>query len=334
MELVRHGRGLQRPECVLAHECGRLFVSDWSGSGGIAVLHPDGSMDRLLAGDRETPLRPNGIALEEGGSFLLAHLGETDGGIYRLYPDGRSEAVLTEVQGRPLPPCNFVLREDCGRLWLTVSTSLMPRAGAYRGDVADGFIVVVDAKGARIAAEGLGYTNECAVSPGGERLYVNETFARRTSAFDIGAEGKLTKRRCQASYGPGTFPDGLALDREGGLWVTSIVSNRVIRLSPTGEQEVILEENEPGFLAEVEAAYQAGRMGRPHLDRNPGRILRNLSSLAFGGPQLKEAYLGCLLGQSLLSFHAGVEGQPPAHWRSDLAPLLAALAKQSNEDGP
>jgi hypothetical protein len=56
-------------------------------------------------------------------------------------------------------------------------------------------------------------------------------------------------------------------------------------------------------------------MGRPHLDKAAGRVLRNISSIAFGGPALRTAYLGCLLDQRLPTFDVPVAGQPPAHWR-------------------
>jgi len=64
----------------------------------------------------------------------------------------------------------------------------------------------------------------------------------------------------------------------------------------------------------VEAAYLSGTMGRPHLDKAAGRVLRNISSIAFGGPALRTAYLGCLLDQRLPTFDVPVAGQPPTHW--------------------
>jgi len=42
--------------------------------------------------------------------------------------------------------------------------------------------------------------------------------------------------------------------------------------------------------------------------------LRNISSLAFGGPDLMTAYLGSLMGSSILTFQSPVAGQKPAHW--------------------
>ena len=315
------GQGLNRPECVLAHSSGLLLVSDWTGNGGVALLSPEGAVRRVLARDDQPQLRPNGIALEPGGTLLLAHLGADEGGVFRLYADGTTEPLLTEVDGRALPPTNFVLRQDDARLWITISTAMRPRSAAYRKDVADGFVILLEGGRARIAAEGLGYTNECLVSPEGGTLFVNETFARRTRAFAIGRDGQLGPAREVARYGEGCFPDGLAMDRDGGLWVTSIVSNRVVHVATNGRQEVMLEDSDPDHLDWVEEAYRAHAMGRPHLDKISSRRLANISSLAFGGPDLSTAYLGCLLGDRLACFAAPRPGLPPPHWTTDLGPL-------------
>ena len=107
-----------------------------------------------------------------------------------------------------------------------------------------------------------------------------------------------------------------SFDAEGGIWITSIVSNRVIRVLPDGSQELMLEDCDPAHVDRVEQAFLAGEMGRPHLDKASGRILKNISSLAFGGPGLRTAYLGCLLDDRLPCFQAPVAGHAPYHWNS------------------
>jgi sugar lactone lactonase YvrE len=307
------GAGLVRPECVLATGSGDLYTADWRG--GVAHLRADGSQ-ALYAGklpDGGTP-RPNGIALRANGNFLFANLGETSGGVYELAADGTVSAFVLRAEGRELPPTNFVHEDALGRVWITVSTRKTPRAAAYRANVADGFIVLCDEQGARVVADGLGYTNEALPSPDGKFLYVNETFARRLTRFRIEAGGALQARETVAEFGPGTFPDGLAFDAEGGVWITSVVSNRVIRVAPDGSQRLMLEDCDAAHLDWVEQAYQADAMGRPHLDAIKSRRLKNVSSLAFGGPDLRTAYLGCLLGDSIATFRAPIAGAPPVHW--------------------
>lgn len=311
-----HGSALNRPECVVCTARGRVYAADWRG--GIGIVEPDGSTRFLVARDPGFELKPNGIALMPGGSFLIAHLGAETGGVFRLDRDGALSPFLTELDGRPLPPTNFAHHDSLGRTWITVSTRLVPRALGYRRDVADGFVILKDAHGARIVADGLGYTNECLVDPSGEWLYVNETFARKLSRFRIARDGSLSGKEVVFAFGSGVFPDGLTFDAEGGVWITSVVSNRVLRLDRHGRLDMILEDSEAGHLAWVEEAFLAGKLGRPHLDTVKGLRLRNITSLAFGGPGLKTAYVGCLLGDQIASFPSPVAGWAPVHWDWDV----------------
>ena len=307
------GQGLVRPECVLATAAGSLYTADWRG--GVAHLHPDGSR-ALYAGPGPDglALKPNGIALLRDGSFLVTHLGDEQGGVFRLQRDGQVAAWLQHVDGVDLPPTNFVVEDAAERFWVTVSTRLKPRALGYRRSCNDGFIVRVDARGAAIVADGLGYTNEVAVHPSGRWLYVNETFARRLSRYALREDGSLGTKEVVTEFGPGTFPDGLAFDEEGHAWVVSIVSNRLIRVAPDGTPTTWLEEADADHLAWVEAAFDAGTMGRPHLDGAPGRCLRNISSIAFAGADRRTAVLGCLLGDRLATLPLPVAGVAAAHW--------------------
>ena len=307
------GTGLQRPECVLANAAGDLFSADWRG--GVAHLRVDGSQ-ALYAGPGPDglALKPNGIALQRDGSFLVTHLGADDGGVFRLQRDGRVEPWLMRVDGVELPPTNFVVEDAHGRCWVTVSTRQKPRALGYRRSCDDGFIVRVDARGAAIVADGLGYTNEVAVDPSGRWLYVNETFGRRLSRFALRDDGSLGTKEVVTTFGAGTFPDGLAFDEDGHVWVVSIVSNRLIRVAPDGTPTLWLQDADPGHLARVEAAYEAGTMGRPELDGVRSRMLRNISSIAFAGPDRRTAVLGCLLGEHLATLRLPVAGIAPTHW--------------------
>ncbi len=311
-DLTFIGAGLVRPECVLAVRTGHLCVADFRG--GVTIIHPHGAIETVLATGSQFKPKPNGICIQHDGSFLLAHLGADDGGVYHLTRKGQLKPFLLEVDGAPLPPANYVHRDTSGRVWITVSTRLTPRSLGYRGDNADGFIVLVDDRGARIVADGLGYTNECVVHPRGDKLYVNETFQKRLSKFEIATDGSLSNKTTVANFGPGTFPDGLTFDREGAVWITSIVSNRVIRITPDGQQTLVLEDHDSDHVAAAEAAFQDGTMGRRHLDFGSGKQLKNISSLAFGGADLKTAYLGCLLGDQIATFAAPVAGHPPSHW--------------------
>lgn len=307
-----HGEGLVRGECVLATRGGALACSSWQG--GVSVIDAAGNT-RTIAGriSATREARPNGIAALADGTFLMADLGAEQGGVFQLHADGAITPWLLAVDGVDLPPSNFPLVDRFGRTWVTVSTRVQPRADDYRPGAQSGFIVLVDQRGPRIVADGMGYTNECAVSTDGTQLFVNETFARRLTRFDINERGELSNRTVVACFGESTFPDGLAIDVEGHCWVTSIVSNRVIRVAPDGAQTVMIEDCDAAHVQWVEAAFQSNSMGRPHLDTCKGKVLRNISSLAFGGPDMRTAYLGSLHGAQIASFRAPVAGVPLLH---------------------
>ena len=283
------GEQLTRPECVLANAKGEIYVSDFKG--GVTQINPDGS--QIFYGGEYPgfgPLQTNGFAMLKDGSFLIAHLGADKGGIFRLKRDNTIEAFLLEIEGEALPPCNFVYLDHQNRIWITVSTRTQPRAKAYKPTCDDGFIILIDNYGARIVADRIGYTNECWVNPEGTELYANATFSRELLRFDIDLQGNLCNQTLICKFGEGTFPDGLTCDTKGNFWVTSIVSNRVIKVSPEGEQQLMLEISCDEHVNTAEKAFQNLTMGRTHLDNNPAQ-LKNISSLAFAGENLNQILL-------------------------------------------
>ena len=308
--LEPHGAGLNRPECVVATGAGDVYVPEWPG--GVTVVHADGTTATWRATSATVDLRPNGIALAADGSFLIANLGD-DGGIWRLDRAGRLTPVVVEVDGLALPPANFVTVDDQGRAWISVSTRANPRVQAWRDDVADGFVVVLDAAGPRIVADGLQYTNEVRPDPAGHWLYVVETFGRRVRRFPIRPGATLGPAETVVSFGHGVFPDGFAFDDEGGLWVTSLVSNRLIRIHDD-RLETVLEDVNHDFVQRVEDAFRSHAMAAEHLGKIPGTLLQQLTSVAFGGPDRRTVYLGSLHGSSLYRFRTSVAGAPVPWW--------------------
>lgn len=297
--------GLQRPESVLTHASGRVFVSDRRG--GVLTIQKDGTSH--LSGT--STLLPNGIALLRDGAFLVANLSES-GGIWRVAPDGVASPWLMHVEGRPMDRVNFVMNDAAGRVWACISAS--DGGDQYPLATATGYIVLHDASGTRIVAEGLHYTNECRISPDGQFLYVNETFGRCLSRFRLSPTGALSGKETWARFEAGDFPDGLTLDSEGAAWVVCVGSNRVYRVSPDGRRHTVIDDAIASTVAALEAAFVAGTLNRPQLSSARGHRLRNITSLAFGGPDLRTVFMGCLAGDALATFRSPVAGLVPVHW--------------------
>jgi sugar lactone lactonase YvrE len=302
-ELEPVGRDLHRPECVLANPEGDVWVPDWRG--GVTKLEADGSQVTWLATTTQD-IRPNGIAMLPDGSFLLANLG-VDGGVWRLHPNGHLVPFVTDIDGTPLPPANFVTVDRLGRAWISVSTRRVPRQNAWRPDVADGFVVLADDRGARVVADGLHYTNEVRPDPSGAWLYVVETFGKRLVRFRLADDGGLSAREMVVTLGHGCFPDGFTFDAAGGIWITSLVSNRLMRIYG-GTVETVLEDVNDDFVDAAERAFAAGEMRQDHLGVIPGTTLQQLTSVAFGGPDGRTVFLGSLHARCVYRFRATVAG--------------------------
>lgn len=309
--------GLTRPECVLALSSGELIAAH--GAGGYTTWLAGESPRHVLPVDGN-PHRyvPNGIALSKRGKVLFANLGSELGGIFQIDVDGTVEPVVETVDGAPMPPTNFVLEDERGAIWFTVSTRMRPRARAWARRVADGFIGVADASGSRILASGLGYTNEIAFSPDGKWLYVNETYAQKTSRFELRPGPTLGPKEVVCQFEGADFPDGLCFDAFGGVWVTCVGSNRVIVIRPDGSAQVVLEDLDDEYARYLASRYAADSLTPEDMATTGRSRLKSVSSLVFGGPGNKTAYLGCLLGDAVLSFESPVAGAPTTNWNRSL----------------
>jgi sugar lactone lactonase YvrE len=308
------GKGLNRPECVLTFDSGDLLVSHKAA--GVSHIRPDGSVAVVgVQSEVEgSELVPNGIALGPDDRVLIANIGAA-GGLWSLDGDGRLAPVAREADGSPLAAANAVAVDDpSGRMYVSVSTRRQPRFEAYSRQVADGFVALVGSGPARIVADDLSFPNELRITPDGRWLYVSETFGRRIIRFSIGTNGLLSEREIFAEFGAGDFPDGIALDAEEHIWVTSIVSNRLYRVSPAGQIDRLFEDADPAFVAEVEQALAQNRMGSEHFYTQGADRLPNIASIAFGGPDRRTAYLGSLLGDTLIAYRSPVAGHPDGQY--------------------
>lgn len=124
-------------------------------------------------------------------------------------------------------------------------------------------------------------TNGPAVSPDGKILYFVDTLARTISAAEIADNGTLGPARPFVTIAEGEgFPDGPTVDSEGCVWISLYSGWEARRYSPTGE-----------LVQRV---------------RFP---VANITKIAFGGPDLRTAYV--TTARQGLSPDA-LEGQPQA----------------------
>lgn len=310
-DFTRLGAGLRRPESVLTTRAGDIYCS--SSAGGITRIRPDGS--QALIGRQnhgEQGFIANGFALLPDETFLIANIGR-DGGVWQLDRNGDLRPWLMEAEGRPLGMPNFVLLDHQGRVWVIGLPNRM--AETYAPGTNEGFIVLTDGRGSRIVAEGIDFPNELRLDCRRGWLYTNETFLARTLRFRLGPDGTLPDRETVMEYDRTDHLDGFCLDEEGKIWTTSIVVNRIYRVDPdAGTRIKVFEELSPDWAERAAQAVESGKLTRGILHEDHGLTCRNLSSLAFGGDDLRTLHVGQLAGDCILTFRAPVAGDAPAHW--------------------
>ncbi|MQB45909.1 SMP-30/gluconolactonase/LRE family protein [Rhizobium sp. ICMP 5592] len=318
------GEGLERPECILAEPDGTLWSAD--GRGGVVRIDPDGGQRLVLQStiarnesssfeDRYVNTMgslPNGLAFDKDGNFLIANFGNDS--LELMTRDGRTRTLLDNIDGAPVGKANFVTRDTLGRLWLTVTTRMVPWTRHVETMSHDGYIAVIDERGARIVADGLCGTNELRFDPAEEYLFVAETTKRRISRFRVLPGGELGPRETHGPENVGGFCDGIAFDAYGNLWSTLIMADQLIAITPEGELLVILDDGNPTATAALDAAWYEGRVTPDLMAAATGTIAPWMASLTFGGPDLQTVYLGSLRGNRIPYFRSPVPGLPLIYW--------------------
>ncbi|HEY7348180.1 MAG TPA: SMP-30/gluconolactonase/LRE family protein [Ktedonobacterales bacterium] len=308
-DLTFTGHDLVRPESVLAQPNGTLWVSD--GRGGVTRIAPSGEQQFFggLGGE------PNGLAMADDGSLLIANIGT--GTIQKLYPDGRTEEFLTEIDGVPVTCANYVFLDSKNRLWMAFSTRESHWWPAAASPRPDGYIALLDEKGPRIVRDDIFFTNEIRLDASEAYLYVAETMKNHIIRFRVQPDGSLTDKEIVGppSLGLGAAVDGFAFDQDGNIWVTTVLRNGVGIITPDGDYHVVFEEANEPLLSSFEDKVAAGEASPADMAATVGQTLQLVTSVNFGGPDLRTVYVGSLALSQLPTFRSPVPGLPMRHWK-------------------
>ena len=210
---------------------GRLWFSNW-GTDEIVAVDLDGASEVIGPGGGgagwATNWPPDGRMLITGPELLRV---EPDGGRVRhadLSPlaDGWSEIT---VDGR-------------GNIYVgTINFDFADFNEVIASGQAPGKIALITPDGeAREVADGLAFPNGMVITPDNATLIVAESFARRLTAFDLGADGGLSNRRIWADV----TGDGICLDAEGGVWTSEVGPDNAGWCLRVRESEEVLDRIE------------------------------------------------------------------------------------------
>ncbi|MBU3992504.1 MAG: SMP-30/gluconolactonase/LRE family protein [Alphaproteobacteria bacterium] len=301
------GPGINRPETTLGTRSAQIYSS--TDDAAVAIVNAAGAVSRV-----GKSVCSNGIAMDLQGRILIANFSlDTDrpGPLQRLdLASGEVEDLVTEIDGRRLVASNFVVVARDGTIYCTHSSWGPSVASCVKPHIADGFVYRVSPDGAvSVVATGLAGANGCCLDAEQRYLYVAQTGRGRIVRFLRNADGSLGQAE---PYGPQLgdiplvesaddlfalppeqksrlgHPDNIAFDADGNLWIALPVANKIVAITPAGELVTVIDDPE---CTKVIAP----------------------TSIAWGGPDLMDVYIGSLGTPHVLMARSPVPGMPLCH---------------------
>lgn len=177
----------------------------------------------------------------------------------------------------------------------------MIRGGVWISDENAACSTIAPDGTAKILAEGIAFANGLAFNADESYIYVCQTFKCNVIRYSIHSDGTLG---APEQYGPQLgevwspnsdptqmgLTDGCGFDEDGNLWVTLVSANRIVAVTPSGDVELIMEDPE-------------------------GDLLQRPTNVTWGGPDLRDLYIGSLKSDYVLQARSPVAGLPLVHQR-------------------
>ena len=218
-ETLASGYGLIEAPRVDAHD--RFYFSDVP-NGGIYRRNPDGKIETVI------PKRKGvgGMMFNQGGGLVCTGRGLI------LFDDktGQSRNLFTEWEGKPLMGLNDLTTDDQGSVYVG-SLNFDPLGS---GKPVPGSLYRVDPPGkATKLWDGIEVTNGLGLSPDRKLLYHCDSTTQAVWAYDVAPDRSVKDRRVFAKM-PEGWPDGMAVDAEGGIWVAAVRVGEVVHFGKDG----------------------------------------------------------------------------------------------------
>ena len=273
---------------------GNVFFSDIAGNR-ILKMDPKGAVTTFRADSGRT----NGNCFDAQGRLISCEGGEQGPGRRRVVrtdmKTGEVTVLTDKYDGKRYNSPNDCCVDGKGRIWFTD-----PRYGADRSDLEMDVEAVYridgEGKAARVLTQKeINRPNGIAVSPDDKTLYVIDSHPkvggnRKVWAFDLAADGSLSKQRVVYDFGKGRGGDGMRVDMKGNLWVAAGINK------PRGNAGESLDVPAGVYVISPEGKL-LGRIPVPE---------DLVTNLAFGGPERKTLYVTA--GKTLYQFPVNVSG--------------------------
>lgn len=268
IETLATGYGLIEGPRIDAED--RLYFSDVR-RGGVYRRSPDGSIETVVPKRRGV----GGIALHADGGIVISG---------RNICHVRSGETRVVFDLEDTPGFNDLFTDAHGRVY-TGSMRSNP-FGDLDGPRTSGELYRIAADGQGVELYGdVSLTNGIGLSSDGATIYHSDSARNEIIAHDFDSDGSCQNRRTFARA-PRGFPDGLAVDEAGGVWIAAYNGGCATRFTPDGQ-----------------------------LDRHIDVPAKAVTSLAFGGADRRDLYIvsadntdDASLGGSIFSTRVDIPG--------------------------
>jgi gluconolactonase len=284
--------GLLFPEGPVAMTDGSVILVEVVG-GRLTRIRNDGSTEIIAS----TGGGPNGAAIGPDGGCYLCNNGGVDsvrigdllipgdspddspaGLIQRVdLATGKVDPLYTHAGDNSLSAPNDLVFDDRGGMWFTDYGQNRARSRA-RGGV---YYAKADGSSIEEAIFPLESPNGIGLSPGGEFLYVAETYSGNVWKFKLSAPGMIDRDAGQlpnggsllGRAGPHWYLDSLAIDSAGYVCVAGPGKGGILVFAPDGSSVEEIALSDP-----------------------------MTTNICFGGPDLRTAYVTCGSAGELIAF--------------------------------
>jgi len=221
------------------------------------------------------------------GAFILGLAHDADGNVYacddrhasihRITPAGETSIYASGNSDQRMRVPNYPVFDDAGNLYVSDSGDFGKKNGWIWRVRPGGHADIWD-------RSANGFPNGMCLSADGRTLFVVESSPPLISKIEIRADGSPGARTVIAEL-PRQVPDGVALDRNGDLYISLFNPNIIYRCSPDGTLVTLYDD------------WEQLKLLAP-------------TNIAFGGPGLSTLIIASLCGWAIHTAPMPVAGLP------------------------